>query len=308
MHKNSENPNLVENVVVLEGVRSLGAFGCGVLKAVRQHNIKIDIIAGTLNGGINAAIFAGSKDVQHPERSLEEFWLDIAGNSASLRERFKERRVQQQAPFPDFSRINAREIKSTLSTPASSISTGRTKNMPRWGLVYTSDGVDFFSHVKDSFSYDYLPMLDVLEKYLDYGRLRPGGKPNARLILIAVNVLTLEMMIFDSSKMQITPRHLLAISGYQSPNPTVEVERGVYAWDGSLSRNSPLEVVMEASTANKKVIMVDYSAQKINKLPEGPREVVNRTKDIIYWSKTAQAIKQSKVMAKKICLLTNFMI
>jgi hypothetical protein len=37
--------------------------------------------------------------------------------------------------------------------------------------------------VKDSFSYDYLPMLDVLEKYLDYGRLRPGGKPNARLIL-----------------------------------------------------------------------------------------------------------------------------
>ena len=36
----------VENVLILQGGGSLGAFGCGVFKALANNNIKIDIIAG----------------------------------------------------------------------------------------------------------------------------------------------------------------------------------------------------------------------------------------------------------------------
>jgi predicted acylesterase/phospholipase RssA len=52
----------IENVLVLQGGGPLGAFGCGVFKAIANNNIKLDFIAGTSIGGVNAAIIAGSKD------------------------------------------------------------------------------------------------------------------------------------------------------------------------------------------------------------------------------------------------------
>ena len=39
--------NTIENVLILQGGGSLGAFGCGVFKTLAINNIKIDIIAGT---------------------------------------------------------------------------------------------------------------------------------------------------------------------------------------------------------------------------------------------------------------------
>ena len=36
----------VENVLVIQGGGSLGAFGCGVFKALAKKNIKLDIVAG----------------------------------------------------------------------------------------------------------------------------------------------------------------------------------------------------------------------------------------------------------------------
>ena len=45
----------IEKVLILQGGGSLGAFGCGVFKAIAQNKIKIDIIAGTSIGGLNAA-------------------------------------------------------------------------------------------------------------------------------------------------------------------------------------------------------------------------------------------------------------
>jgi hypothetical protein len=71
----------IENVLVLQGGGSLGAFACGVFKALANKNIKVDIVAGTSIGGINAAIIAGSVDKEHPERTLEEFWLELAETS-----------------------------------------------------------------------------------------------------------------------------------------------------------------------------------------------------------------------------------
>jgi NTE family protein len=67
---------------VLQGGGSMGAFGCGVYKALAKSNIKLDIIAGTSIGGVNASIISGSKD--HPEKALEQFWLELAeGNILS---------------------------------------------------------------------------------------------------------------------------------------------------------------------------------------------------------------------------------
>lgn len=79
----------VENVLILQGGGSLGAFGCGVYKALANNNIKIDIIAGTSIGGLNASIIAGSKE-DHPEKALEQYWLELAEGSSNLNSPFIE--------------------------------------------------------------------------------------------------------------------------------------------------------------------------------------------------------------------------
>ena len=44
-HPNHAARRKVENVLVLQGGGSLGAFSCGVYKALAEENIKIDIVA-----------------------------------------------------------------------------------------------------------------------------------------------------------------------------------------------------------------------------------------------------------------------
>jgi patatin-like phospholipase/acyl hydrolase len=81
----SRNRNTkLENVLILQGGGSLGAFGCGVFNALTDNNMKIDIVAGTSIGGINAAIIAGSKDEKHPEQALEQFWLELSEGFINL--------------------------------------------------------------------------------------------------------------------------------------------------------------------------------------------------------------------------------
>ena len=77
--------------------------------------------------------------------------------------------------------------------------------------------------------------------------------------MAAVNVLTSEPLIFDSSKQQITSKHILATTGYPRYYfGWVEVAKGIYAWDGSLLSNIPLREVIDASPAkDKRVFLVE---------------------------------------------------
>jgi NTE family protein len=54
-HRDSRN---VENVLVLHGGGSLRSFECGVFKGLVERTVRIDIVAGTSIGAVNAAIIA----------------------------------------------------------------------------------------------------------------------------------------------------------------------------------------------------------------------------------------------------------
>jgi len=139
-----------------------------------------------------------------------------------------------------------------------------------------------------------------LERYIDYNKLKPDGNPNSRLIMTAVNVLTAEPLTFDSSRQQITPKHILATCGYPAYNfPWVEVEKGIYAWDGGLLSNTPLREVIDSSPVNdKKIFLVENYPKKINALPDNLAEVYHRTRDIIFCDKTLSTVAISKVITK----------
>ena len=54
------NRAAVDTVLILQGGGALGAFECGVVKALEERNIHPDLVAGVSIGAINAAIIAGN--------------------------------------------------------------------------------------------------------------------------------------------------------------------------------------------------------------------------------------------------------
>jgi NTE family protein len=322
--------NRLENVLILQGGGSLGAFGCGVFKSLANNNIKIDIVAGTSIGGINAAIIAGSKDEKHPEQMLEQFWLELSESfvdldkitlppsSSSLPKFVEEMLVSSGYNYyynlPTYSSDEQRNHSSkTMSANEHAIKMRQLKSFyssaifgndkmfkPRWRKDNALIDPEYFEPQKWTYIYDHVPLVKTLEKYIDYDKLRPNGNPNSRLILTAVNILTAEPLTFDSFKKQITPKHILATSAYPLYNfRWVEVEDGVFAWDGGLLSNTPLREVIDASPVNdKRTFLVENYPKKVEALPKNLPEVYHRARDIMFSDKTEHNITMSKVITR----------
>ena len=321
----------IENVLILQGGGSLGAFGCGVIKGLANNNIKMDIIAGTSIGGINAAIIAGSKDEKHPEHTLEQFWLELSDSFIDIEKsafgfgfgfhpQFFGQALSPYTFNPHFSspsspsenkennlaaaaatyKSHHQKIRNIQSFYSSAMFGNDKFFKPRWAYKSALSDPDYFDPTKWTYMYDHSPLVKTLEKYIDYDKLQPGGNPNTRLILTAVNILTAEPLTFDSSKQQVTPKHILATSSYPLYNfRWIEVEEGVYAWDGSLLSNTPLREVLEASPIkNKRIFLVENYPKKVDALPQNIPEVYHRARDIIFSDKTEHNIKMSKVITK----------
>ena len=292
----------IENVLILQGGGSLGAFGCGVFKALADKNIKIDIVAGTSIGGVNASIIAGAKQ-DHPEKALEQYWLELAEGNVDMNLEFplvkedKSSEHQVEMSSTEHTQMtHISQINSSISFYFSAIYGNRKVFMPRWRPEYALTDPKYFAPHEWTYLFDHSPLIKTLEKFVDFNKLKPTGQPNSRLIITAVNVLTAEPLIFDSSKQQITSKHILAATGY----PTyyfrwVEVEKGVYAWDGSLLSNTPLREVIEASPVkDKRIFLVENYPKNIETLPDNIHEVQHRSRDIMFSDKTLHNIQMSK--------------
>jgi NTE family protein len=210
----STSSDTIEKVLILQGGGSLGAYGCGVFKALANNNIKIDIVAGTSIGGLNATIVAGSKE-DHPEKALEQFWLEIAEGSTSLNFPFTAWPSGYEEPATTTSMEHSMtthisQVKSLTSFYGSAVHGNKKVFVPRWKPEYSFTDPEYFTPNKWTYLFDHSPLIKTLEKYVDYNKLQPSGNPNARLIITAVNVLTAGPLIFDSAKQQITSKHILS--------------------------------------------------------------------------------------------------
>jgi NTE family protein len=311
----------IENVLILQGGGSLGAFGCGVYKAFVKNNIHLDIVAGTSIGGINATIIAGSKNQEHTQELLENFWLEVSESFVDLDKTnshpyLPKLNGQQPYPFPfpyntprlempaqGFSntiKAQDKKIKQIKSFYSSAIFGNEKMFKPRWSAEFALKDPEYFMPQKWTYMYDHSPLAKTLGKYVDYEMLKPAGNQNTRLILTAVNVLNAQPLIFDSFKQQINPRHVLATSAYPLYNfPWVEVEEGVYAWDGGLLSNTPLREVLDASPIkDKRICIVENYPKNIDSLPKDLLEVHHRARDIIFSDKTENSITMSKVITR----------
>lgn len=313
-HNNTNNNNSIskrkpiENVLVLQGGGSLGAFACGVYKILHK-NIKFDIVGGTSIGGINGAIIAGSKN-DNPVKDLEDFWMELAESNYTV--------------IPDIITLDYDDkskgigLKTLPSASLNAAIYGVPKMfVPRWLQTNSITTESLFGEQQLPWNWTYLydisPLGKTLEKYIDFKKLSPeiisssSATTAVRLIVTAVNVLTAEPLIFDSFKIQIQLKHLLASIGY--PNygfSWIEVEDGVYGWDGALLSNTPMrEVLLQSPSYDKNIFIVENYSRKINHLPSDMTEVQSRIKDILYCDKSESLSQISKLITRQLGLIEN---
>jgi NTE family protein len=155
-----------------------------------------------------------------------------------------------------------------------------------------------------------LPLAKTLDKYIDYKKLnlaltKEDPLKAARLIITAVDVMTSRPLIYDNTKTEIKAKHILASSGYPIYGfPWVEVEKGVYGWDGSLLSNTPVREVLSASPRNdKNIFIVENYTRNIHRLPSNMAEVESRAKDILFCDKNIDNIKISRFITRQIQLI-----
>ena len=153
---------------------------------------------------------------------------------------------------------------------------------------------------KRTYLYDLSPLEKTFAEFVDNRKLKPDGDAHCRLIITTTNVLTAAPITFDSSKQQITSKHILATSAYPLYYfPWVEVEKGTYCWDGGLLSNTPLREVIDASPIlDKEIFLVENYPKNIDTLPENLFETFHRARDIIFSDKTLHNVRMSKVITQ----------
>ena len=266
-----------ETVLVFQGGGSLGAYECGVYKALHRHGIEFDIIAGTSIGAVNASIITGSKS-HEPAKALEDFWLYIAEGITP----------------PGLSD----EIRPYFASMNSAIFGNSKVFFPKWFFP----SADYFLPYSWQYLYDITPLKTTLNQYVDFQKI---GRPQSpRLIVTSTDIQNAKPSVFDSKYDKIEADHILASAGYPFYGISWTVKSGKYLWDGTLLSNTPLREVINASPKHdKKVYVVDLFPKAHPEIPNNMLEVWHRARDIIYTDKSEHNVRMSRVVTRYLKLI-----
>lgn len=241
-----------ENILILQGGGALGAFECGVVRAMDEAGIAPDIVGGVSIGAINGAIIAGNPG--SAASAVESFWNEIGVH------------VPRFAPGP---------VSSTLAVGATMLWGIPEFFRPRW----LAPGVhgEWWPAQWTSI-YDINPLGDLLRKYIDFSKL---SQSPVRLIVSAVDVDSGELVFFDSHIDELTPDHILASCSLPPMFPWTTID-GRHYWDGGIISNSPLEHVLNTCGADNKHVFIVNLFPGERPLPTNLAEVFSRRDEINY--------------------------
>jgi predicted acylesterase/phospholipase RssA len=257
----------VQTALILQGGGALGAFECGVIKALEEELVFPDIVAGTSIGAFNGAIVAAHP--RHAVEKLQAFWSELSVTAP-------------QAPVP----------WGSGTTAAMHIMAWGVPNFfrPRW--MISSGGAHSFSPMAWTSYYDTTPARELISKYVDFSSLKSSP---VRLLISAVDVETAELKIFDSYIDDLTPDHILASGSLPPAFPWTTIHGKAY-WDGGIVNNSPLDLVVDrCGPDGKRVFIVDLFADR-RPLPSTMMEVIARRDEIAY----SERVKHHQVYEEKI--------
>ena len=247
----SEIPGQV--IYVLQGGGAYGAFEAGAVKALAEHNIAPDVVAGVSIGAFNGAVIAGNPD--RAWQALASFWQDLSTTSANwLSER--ERRAWDSQQVMMFG------VPGFFT--------------PRWLNPWQNLGQ---APAEWPSLYDLAPARDLLLKYVDFASLRSSP---VRLLITAVDIQTSEVVLFDSYLQDLSVDHVLASGSLPPAFAGVTIE-GRHYWDAGIVSNSPLEPTLaRLGQAGKQIYLIDLFTGQRDELPATLADVYTRREEIIF--------------------------
>ena len=260
-----------QTALILQGGGALGAFECGVVKALEEEQIFPDIVAGVSIGAFNGAIIAGNP--RHATQALEAFWGELAIVTPTI-------------PLPPPFMWGE---KAALATAILAFGVPNFFK-PRW-MPPCNNLTD--SPANWTSFYDAAPMKALIAKYVDFAALKTSP---VRLLISAVNVTTAELEIFDSYVDDLTPDHIVA-SGSLPPGLPWTVIGGKPYWDGGIVSNSPFDLLVDrCGPDGRRVFIVDlFVGQRA--LPSNIMEVLARRDEIVYSERIRSDLRYRELIA-----------
>ena len=289
-HPRHKESRQTENVLVLQGGGSLGAYECGVYKTLAKHNVKFDIVSGTSIGAVNAAIIAAAHrhGNENSAKELENFWLELAETLIVLPPQYS------SLYFTD-------EMRAIIASMYSAIYGNPKAFFPRWIISGFFDYLQPFKPLPYPLFY-ITPLKKTLSRYVDFTNLGNINRP--RLIVTSTNIQTSEPVIFDSKHININADHVIASASFPFYGIAWTQKDSTYLWDGALLSNTPLrEVVAASPTSDKIVYLVNIFPHYQKELPYDMFEAWHRARDIIYTDKTDNTIRLSRIISRYLSLL-----
>ena len=255
-------PKHDHSILVLQGGGALGAYQAGVYEGMVERAFEPDWVCGVSIGAINAALIAGNPPGHRVER-LREFWDQVSSGMPLI------------APaFLDPLRLAFAHVSAT-STMAFGVPGFFVPRVPP-PFMQPDGSPDALS------IYDTSPLRDTLLRLIDFDLI---NAKKVRLSVGASNVHTGNSRYFDNRDHVIGPEHIMASGALPPGFPPVVID-GDHYWDGGIVSNSPLWYVLDDSPRISAMIaQVDlFNAQ--GELPANLDQVLERSKDIQYSSKT----------------------
>src|SRR3954447_16034002 len=246
----------VHTAVVLQGGGALGAYECGVLKALFEERpgFKPVAVAGISIGAITAAVVGGAKD--DPIAALERLWKEKLTVSSGV---WLPAQIERSL--------------SVLGNP---------------GMYQLAPGL-FTSPWSATSVYDTQPLRQTLTELVDPAVLNDGA---TRVVVGAIKVDTGEMEFFDSRRPGgLTFEHVAASGSLPPSFPMTEIDGQSY-WDGGLFSNTPLSPAINAleqaadgdPAAIRELIVVELFSMDAP-IPQTLQEVLQRMVQLQYTSR-----------------------
>jgi NTE family protein len=258
---------LGQQVLVLQGGGALGAYQVGVYQALDEAGVELDWVVGTSIGAINAAIIAGSPHAERMGR-LAEFWS-----------RIEQDHLIDALALPSTSAVVRNWLAAFVGVPGFFEPNGRAFLSPSAPLPCEEAGY-----------YSVEPLKRTLADLIDFELLARAG---TRLTVGASDVTSGEMTYFDSRDTRLDLRHILASGALPPAFPPVRIDDGLY-WDGGILSNTPVEVVFDDRPRRDSMVYAVHLWNPEGHEPRSMREVLNRTKDVQYASRSAVHIARQR--------------
>lgn len=244
-------------VYLFQGGGALGSYQAGVYEGLLDCHFPPDWIIGTSIGAINGSIIAGNKP-EHRIQKLKEFWEIVS------------------SPISDF----------LVATENHHFRKWENIWSAQWALMFGQSGffkprlinpwLNLFRLPNEISFYDINDLRKTLEETIDFEII---NQKKVRLTLGAVCVDNGDLTYFDNTQMEIKPHHIMASCALPPAFPAVKIDEKYY-WDGGISCNTPLGVVLEDKIPQHLLCFIVNLFAKCEVLPNSMLDVIKRRKDL----------------------------